>query len=188
MSNTKEKIMLSAVSLFVSKGVAETTTREIAARAQVAEGSIYRYFPSKEELAWQVFRDHHQYLAEHLQQAVMGVGSIQSKIEALVTCFLKLADEDWLLFRYYLTAQHTYMHKIDANSVTPYGIILGVIKDAVSNNEIKSKSPPVRAAMAMGSVHQIAINKIYSRIDGPLLMYEKEISNYVSRMLIAGTE
>ena len=48
---TKARVERAALTLFVARGVAETTTKEIAMAASIAEGTIYRYFPSKEQLA-----------------------------------------------------------------------------------------------------------------------------------------
>jgi hypothetical protein len=40
---TKSRLERAALTLFVARGVAETTTKEIAMAASVAEGTIYRY-------------------------------------------------------------------------------------------------------------------------------------------------
>ncbi|HYC65098.1 MAG TPA: TetR family transcriptional regulator, partial [Reyranellaceae bacterium] len=64
--DTKSRIERAALTLFVARGIAETTTKEIAMAASVAEGSIYRYFESKEALAIGLFLDHHKALAEAL--------------------------------------------------------------------------------------------------------------------------
>lgn len=48
--DTKARVERAALTLFVARGVAETTTKEIAMAASVAEGTIYRYFPSKRDL------------------------------------------------------------------------------------------------------------------------------------------
>ena len=47
---TRERLRSAALSLFVEQGVAETTTRDLAARAGIAEGTIFRVVDSKEEL------------------------------------------------------------------------------------------------------------------------------------------
>ena len=47
--DTKARVERAALTLFVARGVAETTTKEIAMAASIAEGTIYRYFPSKEQ-------------------------------------------------------------------------------------------------------------------------------------------
>ena len=53
--DTKARVERAALTLFVARGVAETTTKEIAMAASIAEGTIYRYFPSKEQLALDLF-------------------------------------------------------------------------------------------------------------------------------------
>ena len=183
--NTRDKIIQGAVELFVERGIAQTTTREIASCSHVAEGSIYRYFPSKEQMAWEIFRDYHHQLAEVLQEAIADKATIEDKTRALVSQFLRAADEDWLMFRYYLTAQHTHMHKIDKDSLTPYQIIYKIIKQGMQTGEIEAQDPHLLTAMTMGTVHQVAINKLYKRIHGPLLQYSETIVNAVCRIVLS---
>ena len=47
----RERIIDSALDLFASHGYSRTTTRDIAAAAGVAVGTIFNYFPAKESLA-----------------------------------------------------------------------------------------------------------------------------------------
>lgn len=47
----RQSIILAAYDVFSKKGVEAATMAEIAARAGISPGAIYRYFPSKEELA-----------------------------------------------------------------------------------------------------------------------------------------
>jgi len=47
---THDRLVRSALDLFTSQGYHGTTTPEIAARAGVAEGTIYRHFASKQQL------------------------------------------------------------------------------------------------------------------------------------------
>ncbi len=48
---TKKRILEAARKLFSDKGLAKTTTRELAAEAAIASGTLFNYFPSKEHLA-----------------------------------------------------------------------------------------------------------------------------------------
>lgn len=182
--STREKIIKAAVTLFVERGVARTTTREIASSASVAEGSIYRYFPSKEELAWQIFNDYHQHLATCLSDCSQQANTIEEKINSLVQCFLQMADEDWLMFQYYITSQHTHMKRIENTSITPYQVVLEIMQIARENNQIISGNLEIMAAMVMGAIHQIAINKIFSRINGSLLQHHHLVTETVCKMLL----
>ena len=183
--STREKIVKSAVSLFIKQGVAKTTTKQIANLASVAEGSIYRYFPSKDELAWQAFKDYHQTLAMQLQQSVSAELSLKQKISALVSCFLKMADKDWMMFSYYLTSQHTHIKNVTEDMLTPYQVLTNVVEHGVKTGEIKTSDINVPTAMMMGAVHQIAINKIYMRVKGDLYAYHEQVSNTLESMIKA---
>lgn len=57
MTDTKEKILKSALKLFSQKGYLRTTTKEIAKEAQVAEVTLFRYFTSKEALFIDVLKN-----------------------------------------------------------------------------------------------------------------------------------
>ena len=48
---TKRDILEAALSLFRKKGFYETTTKEISKKAKIAEGTLFNYFKTKEDLA-----------------------------------------------------------------------------------------------------------------------------------------
>src|SRR5579864_981418 len=50
----KKQILEVATRLFAQQGYAGTTTRQIAAECGVTEAILFRHFPSKEELYWDV--------------------------------------------------------------------------------------------------------------------------------------
>jgi AcrR family transcriptional regulator len=52
---TKERIVSAALTLFQSKGFDATTTKEISRRAKIAEGTVFNYFPTKEDIALHFF-------------------------------------------------------------------------------------------------------------------------------------
>jgi AcrR family transcriptional regulator len=53
---TKQKILAAALELFREKGLEGTTTREISKRAGIAEGTLFNYFKTKEDLALYFFQ------------------------------------------------------------------------------------------------------------------------------------
>ena len=52
---TKARIVAAALGLFQSKGFEATTTKAIARKARVAEGTVFNYFPTKEDIALYFF-------------------------------------------------------------------------------------------------------------------------------------
>lgn len=53
---TRDRLVRAALELFTTQGYHASTTPEIAARAGVAEGTIYRHFASKEQLLNDIYR------------------------------------------------------------------------------------------------------------------------------------
>ena len=53
---TKERILEAALELFRDKGLEQTTTREISRKAGIAEGTLFNYFETKEDLALYFFQ------------------------------------------------------------------------------------------------------------------------------------
>jgi AcrR family transcriptional regulator len=49
---TEQRIIEAAVQLFSRQGFSGTSTREVARLAEVNEGSLFRYFPHKQDLFW----------------------------------------------------------------------------------------------------------------------------------------
>ena len=81
-AKTKTKlpqVVRSAIDLFVEKGVDGTTIREIAERAGVSEGALYRHYASKEELACSIFLTHLQQLTGELAVAIEGASDYRRR-------------------------------------------------------------------------------------------------------------
>jgi AcrR family transcriptional regulator len=53
---TKRRILAAALKLFREKGLEGTTTKEISKRAGIAEGTLFNYFKTKEDLALYFFQ------------------------------------------------------------------------------------------------------------------------------------
>ena len=182
-AETKSRIARSALELFVSQGVAETTTKDIASRAQISEGGIYRHFESKEELAWQLFRTHYLALGRALQSAAGAETTIRDKAHAITRCYCQMADEDWTLFSYHLLTLHHQLPRLEGLQPNPVDVVEGVISDAMRQGEIPSRPVKVLAAMALGVVLQTAVNKIYGRINMPLMECLDMLSDGVWQVL-----
>ena len=165
---TKSRLERAALTLFVARGVAETTTKEIAMAASVAEGTIYRYFPSKEQLALDLFLRHHSGLAQALVEAQRPAKGLRARIEAIVRCYCEWADRDWTLFAYHLLNQHSFLIQVPDDATNPVAVVSDVISQAMKAGEIPRRNIDLAAASAIGVVLQAATYKVYGRFTGDL--------------------
>src|ERR1044071_4069549 len=81
----RDRIVKAALTLFQTKGFDETTTKAIARKAGIAEGTVFNYFPTKEDIALHFFN--HE--LDHAIDAVRGnprlaKAPLQEKLFALV--------------------------------------------------------------------------------------------------------
>jgi len=88
-----ERLRAAALILLVQKGVAETTTRELAAMAGVAEGPIYRHYKSKDDLVREFFEDHYFRFGGELDR-IRGetTGGFSAKLGAMTAFMASLYD------------------------------------------------------------------------------------------------
>lgn len=69
-SQTRDKLIASAMELFAFHGYGPTGLSEIARHAGVQQGSLYHFFPTKEELLAAVLRRRHELLWPEVLQAI----------------------------------------------------------------------------------------------------------------------
>ncbi|WP_299617344.1 TetR/AcrR family transcriptional regulator [Pelagibius sp.] len=172
---TRDRIARAALTLFVEQGVAATRTREIATAAGVAEGSIYRYFDSKEALARQLFKQVYVRYAEDLQAiAAKGTG-FRTTWKAMVAHLCYAFDEDADAFRFLLITQHEHLGEISAELESPVEVVRAVMARAIENGEVSLRDPNLATALGLGAVVQAAIFVLYGQLKGPLSAWTEDI-------------
>jgi AcrR family transcriptional regulator len=84
-SDTRQALIDAALDVFLQRGFARATTREIAQTAGVAEGTIYRHFPDKHALFHEVFRSLTGDIVDELRRLPerAGHGTVRDNLEYL---------------------------------------------------------------------------------------------------------
>jgi AcrR family transcriptional regulator len=107
--STRETLMKVAAELMQEVGYGGMTTAAVARRARLAEGTIYRHFPSKEALAEAVFADiwriFNEYLEAHLPPRDQPIERLEAffpttveALSALMPRYGALAQQEHLYF------------------------------------------------------------------------------------------
>ena len=81
-----QELLDAALELFVEKGFAATRSEEVAARAGVAKGTLYLYFPSKEDLLKAVVREN---LAGLIAEGATIAGAFEGSTHELLVLLMK---------------------------------------------------------------------------------------------------
>jgi AcrR family transcriptional regulator len=83
-AETRAKILEAALELFREKGFAETSMREVAARARVATGLAYYYFASKDVIVHAFYQQAKDDLAPLLEAAQKGK-KLEARLAAIIS-------------------------------------------------------------------------------------------------------
>jgi AcrR family transcriptional regulator len=167
-ARTQEKIEQETLALFADKGVDRTTIGDIARAAGIAEGTIYRHYPSKEELVWQLFSRNYLRLAGQLDALQAARQDLRSKLAAMVGMFCSLYEQDPDMFRFLLLVQHGQLDRVTTDMQTPVKVLKAVIETAIARREIPPQDAEVATAMVLGMVLQVAVFRVYGRVTRPL--------------------
>lgn len=83
------KILEAALEMFRRDGFEAATMRDIAARAGVATGAAYYYYPSKEALVMDFYRRTNQEMQPEIEASLDGVRGLESRLRALIAVKLE---------------------------------------------------------------------------------------------------
>ena len=173
--SARARIERAALALFVARGVDAATTREIAAAAGVAEGSIYRHFDSKDDLAAAMFLSIHTRLAALVREAAKSQRGVADQTRAVVAAYCETADENFPHFAFHLLNTHRFLPTPDGVD-NPVDAIADIITGAMKRREIPRADPELIAGMALGVVLQTALQIHYGRLEGPLSRYSADLA------------
>jgi AcrR family transcriptional regulator len=180
---TRQRLQRVALQLFVEKGVRETTIRDIAAGAGVAEGALYRHYESKEALAEALFDDNYTAMAGELSKIAAAGSGLRRTINEMVGFFCHSFDRDWVLFSYLLLSQHRHLRQRRPDLPSPAGVLKTTIVEAMARGEIPERDPDLLTSMIMGMVLQPAVARVYDRLEGKLADHEAALAAACWRVL-----
>jgi len=149
--------------LFVEKGIKETTIRDIAAEANIAEGTLYRHYASKEELAWRLFVDNFTAIGRTLAEIQRSQEGIRNKLAAIIRYFCSVFDRDAVMFNYLFLARHQHMLRLTPRMPNPYLVIRSVVREGMARGEIPQADLDLATSMVMGVILQPIDTRLIGR-------------------------
>jgi AcrR family transcriptional regulator len=162
-TDTRNRIESAALRLFVDKGVAETTVRDIAQAVGISDGALYRHFVSKDQLVWLLFERHYVEFAGRLKALADAESTTRARLAAMIRGFCRAHDENAVLFRFMLFAQHGQLGKLSAETPTPVNAVHTVVVQGLAAGELPAQDADLATALVFGVVLEPAQFAAYGR-------------------------
>jgi AcrR family transcriptional regulator len=128
-SKTKLLIEQTALALFVEKGIHGATVRDIAHRAKIAEGSLYRHYTSKDALAKALYVQIAQKVGVDVVQVQQDSMDVESYLSRLVIYLCGMYDATPLEFQYVFLSQPSTLQYLDIDAMHPFHLIKSLFGD-----------------------------------------------------------
>ncbi|MBI4346136.1 MAG: TetR/AcrR family transcriptional regulator [Elusimicrobia bacterium] len=152
----------------MEKGIEATTTKDIARAAKVAEGSLYRHFPSKEDLAWHLFSVNLDALSEALYGRVLAVRDTQERVRLYVHECFERYEADPTLLHFLVLAEHRELKRYRESRNHPGRVLEQVIQEGQAAGALRGGDPWVLFGIIFGSVHRLCVVRSWGLIGRPL--------------------
>jgi TetR/AcrR family transcriptional regulator, repressor of fatR-cypB operon len=149
----RRAILDSAMTLFAELGFHGTTIPEVAERARVAAGTIYRYFDSKEALVNAVFRREKEALASALLEDFPWEAGPREQFHAFWLRYAKHATEHREAFAFLELHHHAPYLDDESRAVEASVLMAGkaLIESAQQQGAMKPLPPALLIAIVYGS-------------------------------------
>jgi len=184
-TRTKERIERAALKLFVERGVAQTSIRDIAREAGVSQGAMYNHFTSKDQLAWSLFAEHFSEMGQELRRRAHAHDDLRDKFRAMITYVFERFDHDWLLVSYVFLARHLHLRHVTRKLGNPYIAFRAVIAAAIRRGEIPHQNAELATSLVVGAIIQVIDTKIMGVIKGDLAASADATAAACARLLEA---
>lgn len=158
-SDKREAILDAALDLFVERGFFGTAVPEIAERAGVGAGTIYRYFESKEALVNVIYREQKTRFGEVAlaviaqRDAAPATVTMREAFRLLWTRMARFATEEQRAFVF--MELHHHASYLDAESRAleqrMFQLFSGIIVAAQARGELKAAPPELMMGLVLGA-------------------------------------
>ena len=113
-SNTREKILAAALEVFSAKGFHGTTVDEVAERAELGKGTVYRHFHSKKGLFSELIRLKVNELENTVSGAIDPQADVLEIIETYLRIYFAFFDRNRDLYRILIQEQSDFGAEVKA--------------------------------------------------------------------------
>ena len=173
ISDKREAILRAAIKVFAGKGYFNSKVADIAAEAGIADGTVYLYFKSKDEILHSIFdRAMADFIAEGRRE-LAAIDNPAAKLTRIAELHLEKlgADRDMaIVFQVELRGSTKFMQEFSAAGFGEYlEIIRQTIEDGQRSGDFRKDIKSVIAAKILyGALDEMVTNWVLSEKSYPL--------------------
>jgi AcrR family transcriptional regulator len=163
-----EDILAAARAVFCERGYEDTAMAEIAARAGVVEGTIYKYFASKRDLVVKVMEAWYEGLVAGFAADLAGISGTRARVRYVVWRHLRAIRDDPALCRVFVRevrAAADYHRSFVQDQNRRYtSFLVAVLREAAAAGEIRADVPlNLVRDLVFGGIEHHVWNYVYGR-------------------------
>ena len=176
----REAILNAAVKVFAQKGFFNSKVADIAGEAGIADGTVYLYFKSKEEILHSIFdRAMEEFIGEGKRE-IDGIEEADKRLRKIAELHLEKLGADRnlaVVFQVELRGSTKFMEEFSATGFAEYlGIIHQTIEDGQQAGAFrKDLNATVCSKILFGALDEMVTNWILSKKSYPLAPMADEV-------------
>ena len=190
MDNSKRRRILdAAVKVFSKHGFYNSKVAQVAREANVADGTIYLYFKSKEDILIQVFVDTMEMAISKQRMALEGLRTATDKLRTFVRVHFEMVGQSPALAEVVTVELRQSGKFMRAADMRPFGrylsIIARIISEGIGSNEFQSSiAPRTVARLIFGAIDELSLEWAMGERNMPLEQaYVQAVSLFLGGIL-----
>jgi TetR/AcrR family fatty acid metabolism transcriptional regulator len=168
VSDKREAILRAAVKVFAQKGYFNSKVSDIAGEAGIADGTVYLYFKSKDEILHSIFDQAMAVFIDEGKRELAAIERPADRLKKIAKLHLERlgADRDLaIVFQVELRGSIKFMQEFSAAGFADYlDVIRQTVEDGQRSGDFRNDVKPVIAAKILyGALDEMVTNWILSK-------------------------
>jgi TetR/AcrR family fatty acid metabolism transcriptional regulator len=176
----RNRILRAAIEVFASKGYFASRMTDVAAKANVADGTLYLYFEGKEHLLMSIFNDVLGRFIVRLDEEIAGKKDPVEKLSVMVRLHLETLGRDHALANVLqIETRHTrrFMSLFTRGKLGEY---LNRVRDIIKEGQElgafrRDMSPGLATNLVFGAVDELVTSWLLADHPGDLLRHHRPL-------------
>jgi TetR/AcrR family fatty acid metabolism transcriptional regulator len=184
----RERILTSALKVFASKGFFGAKVADVAAEAGVADGTIYLYFKSKDDLLISLFEMQMQHIIGELNGAMAGGKDAVDKLRRFVRAYVQLVQQNphgAEVITIELRQSAKFMKEYQNPRFAEFlKLLASIVDEGQKNGKLRADIPaPVAARALFGALDELALWWVSGKGDK---LDMNKVADWVGDMVLEG--